>query len=78
MTTKTNQKKNPYDTTSTKRQGSHLERLAADGGERKVVDLSGAHMRKLDDLKAAGYARSAADVIRRAIDDAHAALAKKS
>jgi uncharacterized protein (DUF2267 family) len=71
----TETKKDPYDKTSTKRGAAHLTRLAAGKGKRLPVDFTGDHISKLDDLKAAGYGTSAADVIRKAIDRVHAELA---
>lgn len=71
-------RKNPYDKTSTKRQGAHLDRLAASKGKRTVIDLDGEHLAKLDALVSSGYGVSKADVIRRALDDAHAKLRKKA
>lgn len=70
------EKKDPYDKTSTKRQGAHLERLAAGQGKRTVIDLDGDRVAKLDALVAAGYGSSKAEVIRRALDEAHAKLNK--
>lgn len=71
-------KKDPYDKTSTKRQGAHLERLAATQGKRKVIDLDGDRLAKLDELRAAGYGASDAEVFRRALDEAHAKLKRKA
>lgn len=67
-------KKNPYDKTSTKRQSAHLDRLAANKGQRTVIDLDGERIEQLQALIEAGYGSSKADVIRRAIHDAHTRL----
>ncbi len=67
-------KKDPYDKTSSKRAASHLERLAEAGGKRLPIDLGAEHLAKLEELKTAGYGSSAANVIRKAIEDAHARL----
>lgn len=67
-------KKDPYDYTSSKRAADHLKRLAENNGKRLPVDLTAAHVEKLDDLIAAGYAPTAAGAIRKAIDEAHAGL----
>ena len=64
-------KQNPYDKTSTTRQGKHLKRLAKSKGRRTVVDLDGDRLAELEALKNLGYAKNNADVIRRAIREAH-------
>ncbi len=71
-------KKNPYDKTSTKRQGAHLERLEDAKGKRLPVDLTGEHLAKIDALVGAGYGKSKVGVIRRAIDDAFTKKIKKT
>jgi len=69
-------KKDPYDRTSSKRAASHLERLAGAGGKRLPIDLGAEHLAKLEDLKTAGYGATAANVIRKAIEEAHARIPK--
>ena len=69
-------KKDPYDRTSGKRAAAHLERLAESKGKRLPVDLNAGHIAQLDDLVRSGYGSSAASVIRRAIEEAHAMLQK--
>jgi hypothetical protein len=63
--------KQSYDKTSSKRQASHLARLAETGGKPVRVDTSGEDMAKLDDLVAKGYAPSRVEAYRRALRDAH-------
>ncbi|MBC3871510.1 hypothetical protein [Undibacterium oligocarboniphilum] len=73
-----NEKKNPYDRTSTKRQSAHLERLQEANGKRLPVDLDGERLAKLDALVSAGYGDSKAAVIRKAIDEAYKKMRKKT
>jgi hypothetical protein len=63
--------KNPYDTTSSRRQGTHLARLAETSGKRTVVDLDGPQVAALTHLVATGYGTSRSGAIRRAIDEAY-------
>lgn len=67
-------KKDPYDHTASKRASAHLAKLAESQGRRLPVDLSGDHNSKLADLVGAAYGKTAADVIRNAIDEVHARL----
>jgi hypothetical protein len=69
--------KNRYDTTSTKRQTAHLDRLQANKGKRLPVDLDGDHLAMLDALLEAGYATSSAGAIRKAIDAEYQKLMKR-
>ena len=62
--------------TSTKRQVEHLGRLEQEGGKRMVVDLSGEELEMRNDLKENGYGASYADVMRRALREAHARKVK--
>lgn len=62
--------------TSTKRQVEHLGRLEQEGGKRMVVDLSGEELEMRNALKEDGYATTNADVMRRALREAHARKAK--
>jgi hypothetical protein len=64
-------KQNPYDKTSSKRQGKHLKGLAKSKGRRTVVDLDLDRLTEIEALKSLGYGKSSADVIRRAIREAH-------
>jgi hypothetical protein len=68
------EKKDPYDKTSSKRAAAHLARLADSKGKRLPVDLSALHIEHIQTLIAAGYAPTAAGVIRKAIEEAHARL----
>ena len=68
------EKKDPYDKTSAKRATAHLERLAEQKGKRLPVDLGAAHIAQIDALVRAGYGASAAGVIRKAIEEAHASM----
>lgn len=70
-------KKDPYDTTSSRRQAAHLERLAATKGKRKVLDLDGEDVAKLDALRDGGYGKDDRAVLRRALDDAYSKFRKK-
>lgn len=70
------EKKDPYDHTASKRASAHLAKLAESQGRRLPVDLSGDHNAKLAALVGAGYGKTAADVIRNAIDEVHARLQK--
>jgi len=70
-------KKNPYDRTSTKRQGAHLERLQENKGGRLPVDLDGERLTKLVALVDAGYGESKAAVIRNAIDEVYKKMIRK-
>lgn len=67
-------KKLSYDYTSTQRQNAHLERLAAQKGQRTVIDLDAERLARLQALIDAGFGSSKAEVIRRAIDAAYATL----
>lgn len=58
--------------TSTKRQVAHLGRLEQEGGKRMVVDLSGEELEMRNALKDEGYGATYADVMRRALREAHA------
>lgn len=60
------------DTTSAKRQRSHLGRLAESGGAPVRVDTHGADLSLLDELVASGYAPSRAEAYRKAMREAHA------
>lgn len=71
-------KKDPYDRTQSKRASSYLERLNASKGRRLPVDLSGDHNAKLNALLESGYAKTAADVIRNALDEAYERSQEKS
>jgi hypothetical protein len=67
-------KKDPYDHTASKRATAHLAKLAGSKGRRLPVDLNGEHNAKLEDLLSVQYGKTAADVIRSAIDEVHARL----
>lgn len=60
------------DTTSTKRAGAHLSRLAESGGAPVRVDTAGPDLKLLDELVADGYAPSRAEAYRKAMREAHA------
>lgn len=60
------------DTTSTKRAGAHLTRLAENGGAPVRVDTAGPDLKLLDDLVAAGYAPSRAEAYRKAVREVYA------
>lgn len=62
--------------TSTKRQVEHLGRLEQEGGKRMVVDLSGEELEMRNALRDDGYATTYADVMRRALREAHATMVK--
>jgi len=66
------EKKDPYDHTASKRATAHLTKLAESKGRRLPVDLGGEHNAKLNDLLGVAYGKTAADVIRNAIDEVHA------
>lgn len=63
--------------TSSERQDAHLKRLQVSEGKRKVIDLDSERVVKLAELKLAGYGASDSDVVRRALDEAHARLKKR-
>ena len=65
-------KSDNYDYTSAQRASNHLKRLTSENGKRLPVDLSSAHLRQIGDLIAVGYGSSAAAVIRKAVEEAHA------
>jgi hypothetical protein len=69
--------KAPAASTSTERQIRHLTALAANEGQRLVVDLDKDRLDKINGLMEAGYGTSKAAVIRKAIDDAHARAKRK-
>lgn len=73
MSTKENPKSDPYDRTSTKRAKNALQRLADRNGKRLPIDFDGTYLEMLDALKATGYGKTSADVLRRALAEAHAA-----
>lgn len=60
-----------YDYTSSQRANRALERLAARQGKRLPIDLDGTHLTMLDQLKEANFGKTAAEMIRRAIKEAH-------
>lgn len=64
-------KKDPYDHTSSKRADEYLTRLQESKGRRLPVDLDGERNAKLKALQDSGYAKSAVDVMRKALDEAH-------
>lgn len=64
-------KKPTYDYTSSQRQSAHLERLAAEKGQRTVIDLDALRVERLQALIDAGFGSTKADAIRRAIDAAY-------
>lgn len=68
------EKKDPYDHTASLRASIHLAKLAESKGRRLPVDLSGEHNAKLNALLSAGYGKTAADVMRNAIDEVHARM----
>lgn len=67
-------KKDQYDHTRTQRAKAHLERLTEAKGQRLPVDFDADRLGKIDELVAEGYGRNKADVIRRAVDEAHERL----
>lgn len=69
-------RKDPYDRTSAQRATTFLARLGEKKGKRLPVDLFADHLQKLDDLKLAGYGKTFAEIIRKAIDDTHANLSR--
>ena len=71
-------KKKSRDSTSGTRAASHLARLAAANGKRLPIDLFANHLAQINDLIAGGYGTTAVAVIRRAIEDAHAAQIRRS
>ncbi len=71
------EKKNPYDKTSSERQGAHLGRLTESGGKPVRVDTSGDDLALLDALVDSGYAPSRAEAYRKAMREAHANSSKK-
>lgn len=71
-------KKDKYDTTSTARQESYLERLAKDGGKAVRVDFSGPDLKKLDELVAKEEKGSRAEVIRLLVRNAHDAISSSA
>lgn len=72
------EKKNPYDKTSTARQGAHLGRLAETGGKPVRVDTSGPDLELLAELVASGYAPSMSEAYRKAMRDAHQRLKRRA
>lgn len=68
--------KRDYDKTRTKRANAHLERLVESRGKRTVIDLDRDRAEKLEALKQRGYGATNADVVRRALDEAHERLDK--
>jgi len=65
------------DSTSTKRAGAHLTKLAESGGAPVRVDTHGDDLKLLDGLVADGYAPSRAEAYRKAMREAHARVQKK-
>lgn len=70
------EKKNPYDKTSSARQGAHLGRLAESGGKPVRVDTSGPDLALLDELVSSGYAPSKAEAYRKAMREAFERMKK--
>jgi hypothetical protein len=69
--------KRDYDRTRTKRANAHLERLTESQGKRTVVDLDRDRVAKLKALKDLGYGTTNAEVVRRALDEAHERITEK-
>ena len=65
------------DSTRTPRQKRYLDRLEADTGKRVVIDLSREGREQLEQMIAAEYGTNQADVMRRALSEAHERLMKK-
>lgn len=75
--TESKKTKRGRDTTSTKRGGALLSRLAESGGAPVRVDTHGPDLKLLEELMATGYAPSRAEVYRRAMREAHARQKEK-
>lgn len=70
-------KKDPYDTTSSKRQVTYLQKLTDEGGKRLSTDFSADDLHRLNALQEAQFGSTTAEVIRNAIRLAHQSLTKK-
>jgi hypothetical protein len=70
-------KKNPYDTTSTERQSSYLDRLKEGGGASVRIDFQGPDLKKLDELVASEEQSSRAEVVRDLVRKAKVKKMKK-